>query len=58
DEAESLKYIRAAEAIVMNEHIILPEYHRNNYMMMIPKVTGFWRSTLNVPYFRDAKIAE
>lgn len=58
DAAESLKDMRAAEAVLMNQHIILPEYHRNNYMMMSPKVTGFWRSALNVPYFRDAKIAE
>ncbi len=58
DEAESLSAMRKAEAVMMNEHIILPQYHRNNYMMMSPKVTGFWRSTLNVPYFRDAKIAE
>lgn len=58
DEAESLAEMRKAEAILMNDHVILPQYHRNNYMMMSPKVTGFWRSTLNVPYFRDAKIAE
>ncbi|WDR01276.1 peptide ABC transporter substrate-binding protein [Devosia algicola] len=58
DEAESLAEMRKAEAIMMNDHVILPEYHRNNYMMMSPKVTGFWRSTLNVPYFRDASIAE
>ncbi|MFP9136928.1 peptide ABC transporter substrate-binding protein [Devosia sp. XGJD_8] len=58
DEAESLAEMRKAEAILMNDHVILPQYHRNNYMMMSPKVTGFWRSTLNVPYFRDAVIAE
>lgn len=58
DEAESLADMRKAEAILMNDHVILPQYHRNNYMMMSPKVTGFWRSTLNVPYFRDAKITE
>ncbi|WDR06157.1 peptide ABC transporter substrate-binding protein [Devosia rhodophyticola] len=58
DEAESLAEMRKAEAIMMNDHVILPEYHRNNYMMMSPKVQGFWRSTLNVPYFRDASIAE
>ena len=56
DEAESLADMRKAEAIMMNEHIILPEYHRSNYMMMSPKVKGFWRSTLNVPYFRDVTI--
>jgi len=58
DEAESLADMRKAEAIVMNEHIILPEYHRNQYMMMSPKVEGFWRSSLNVPYFRNVTIAE
>ena len=58
DEAVSLAEMRKAEAILMNDHVILPQYHRNNYMMMSPKVTGFWRSTLNVPYFRDAVIAE
>ena len=58
DEAESLAEMRKAEAILMNDHVILPLYHRYNYMMMSPKVTGFWRSTLNVPYFRDAKIEE
>ncbi len=56
DEAESLAEMRKAEAILMNDHVILPLYHRYNYMMMSPKVSGFWRSTLNVPYFRDAKI--
>ncbi|WP_417307859.1 peptide ABC transporter substrate-binding protein [Devosia sp.] len=58
DEAESLAEMRKAEAILMNDHVILPQYHRYNYMMMSPEVTGFWRSSLNVPYFRDAEIAE
>tara|TARA_R110002124_G_scaffold9586_22_gene49362 strand:+ start:4421 stop:6001 length:1581 start_codon:yes stop_codon:yes gene_type:complete len=58
DEAESLAEMRKAEAILMNDHAILPQYHRYNYMMMSPKVTGFWRSALNVPYFRDASITE
>ncbi|MNU06721.1 hypothetical protein D3C72_2520140 [compost metagenome] len=50
--------MRKAEAILMNDHVILPQYHRNNYMMMSPEVMGFWRSTLNVPYFRDAHFME
>jgi oligopeptide transport system substrate-binding protein len=58
DEAESRDYMREAEAILMNDHVILPQYHRYNYMMMSPEVTGFWRSPLNVPYFRDAEISE
>lgn len=58
DEAESLAEMREAEAILMNDHIILPMYHRYAYMMMSPKVEGFWRSTLNVPYFRDVTISE
>ncbi len=58
DEAESLADMRAAEAILMNAHIILPMYHRYNYMMMSPDVQGFWRSTLNVPYFRDVTMTE
>ena len=58
DEAESLAEMRKAEAILMNDHVILPQYHRNNYMMMSPDVMGFWRSTLNVPYFRDAHFME
>ena len=58
DEAESLAEMRKAEAILMNDHVILPQYHRNNYMMMSPEVMGFWRSTLNVPYFRDAHFME
>lgn len=57
DEAESLADMRQAEAILMNDHIILPMYHRYNYMMMSPRVEGFWRSTMNVPYFRDVHIA-
>ena len=58
DEAVSLAEMRKAEAILMNDHVILPQYHRSNYMMMSPNVTGFWRSTLNVPYFRDAVIGK
>lgn len=58
DEAESLKLMREAEAILMNDHVILPQYHRNNYMMMAPYVKGFWRSSLNIPYFRDAEIVK
>lgn len=58
DEVTSRDDMRKAEAILMNDQVILPQYHRYNYMMMSPKVTGFWRSSLNVPYFRDAKIAE
>ncbi|KKC39745.1 hypothetical protein WH87_06285 [Devosia epidermidihirudinis] len=58
DEKVSLAEMRKAESILMNEHIILPQYHRNSYMMMSPKVHGFWRSSLNVPYFRDAMIME
>ncbi|MGZ9811660.1 peptide ABC transporter substrate-binding protein [Pseudoroseicyclus sp. H15] len=58
DEAESLADMREAEAILMNDHIILPMYHRYAYMMMSPEVEGFWRSTLNVPYFRDVTISE
>lgn len=58
DETESLAHMRAAEAILMNDQIILPMYHRYAYMMMSPKVEGFWRSSLNVPYFRDVTVAE
>lgn len=58
DEAESLAAMREAEAILMNDHVILPMYHRYNYMMMSPKVEGFWRSALNVPYFREVTITE
>ncbi|ARO15882.1 peptide ABC transporter substrate-binding protein (plasmid) [Ketogulonicigenium robustum] len=58
DEAESLAHMRAAEGILMNDHVILPMYHRYAYMMMSPKVEGFWRSPLNVPYFRNASIAQ
>ncbi len=57
DEAESLAHMREAEAILMNDHVILPMYHRYNYMMMSPEVEGFWRSTLNVPYFKDVTIS-
>lgn len=56
DEMESLAKMREAEAIMMNDHVILPQYHRNNYMMMATYVDGFWRSTLNVPYFRDVTV--
>jgi oligopeptide transport system substrate-binding protein len=58
DEAASLAHMRDAEGILMNDHIILPMYHRYNYMMMSPDVEGFWRSSLNVPYFRDVTIAD
>ena len=58
DEAESLAAMRDAEGILMNDHVILPMYPRYNYMMMSPDVEGFWRSSLNVPYFRDATISE
>ena len=58
DEVVSRDEMRKAEAILMNDHVILPQYHRYNYMMMSPEVTGFWRSPLNVPYFRDAQIAK
>ncbi|SLN74241.1 peptide ABC transporter substrate-binding protein [Roseisalinus antarcticus] len=58
DEAESLAAMREAEAIFMNDHVILPMYHRYAYMLMNPGVEGFWRSTLNVPYFRDVVINE
>lgn len=58
DEAESLASMREAEAILMNDHVILPMYHRYNYMMMSPEVEGFWRSSLNVPYFRDVTMPE
>lgn len=58
DEAVSRDEMRKAEAILMNDHVILPQYHRYNYMMMSPAVSGFWRSSLNVPYFRNATIAE
>ena len=58
DEAEGLADMRAAEATLMNDHIIMPMYHRYNYMMMSPKVKGFWRSTLNTPYFRNVTMTE
>lgn len=58
DEVASLAAMREAEAILMNEHIILPMYHRYAYMMMSPEIEGFWRSPLNVPYFRDARFVE
>ncbi len=51
DEKVSLDDMRKAEAIIMNDMVILPQYHRNQYMMMKPYVKGFWRSPLNVPYF-------
>ncbi|MBL1420228.1 MAG: peptide ABC transporter substrate-binding protein [Alphaproteobacteria bacterium] len=56
DPAESLAQMTKAEAIVMNDHVILPMYHRNSYMMMGGHVKGFWRSTLSVPYFRNVSI--
>lgn len=55
---DSLRLMREAEAILMNDHIILPQYHRYSYMMMAPHVKGFWRSSLNVPYFRNAEIVK
>ena len=58
DEAESLAAMRAAEAVLMNDHVILPMYHRYNYMMMSSEVEGFWRSALNVPYFKDVTMGE
>ncbi|WP_458790641.1 peptide ABC transporter substrate-binding protein [Yoonia sp. MH D7] len=58
DEAKGLELMRDAEGVLMNEHIILPMYHRYNYMMMSSDVAGFWRSNLNVPYFRDVEILE
>lgn len=54
--AESLAEMRKAEAIMMNDHVILPMYHRNQYMMMSPAVKGFWRSSLNEPIFRKTSI--
>lgn len=57
DEAASLASMREAEGILMNDHVILPMYHRYNYMMMSPNVDGFWRSSLNVPYFRDVTMS-
>lgn len=56
DPAESLAQMAKAEAMVMNDHVILPMYHRNSYMMMGGHVKGFWRSTLSVPYFRNVTI--
>ncbi|TDQ64074.1 oligopeptide transport system substrate-binding protein [Maritalea mobilis] len=58
DQADSLAEMAKAEAIMMNDHVILPMYHRNSYMMMGTHVKGFWRSTLGVPYFADVTIAE
>ncbi len=51
DPKTSLSDMRKAEAILMNDMVILPMYYRNNYMMMKPYVKGFWRSPLNQPYF-------
>jgi len=51
DEKVSLDDMRKAEALIMNDMVILPQYHRNQYMMMKPYVKGFWRSSLNVPHF-------
>ncbi len=53
---ESLAQMAKAEDIVMNDHVILPMYHRNSYMMMGAHVKGFWRSTLSVPYFRNVTV--
>lgn len=55
DPAKSLDDMRKAEAILMDEMVVLPLYYRSNYMMMKPYVEGFWRSPLNQPYF-DAVI--
>lgn len=51
DPKQSLDDMRKAEAILMNDMVILPEFYRSNYMMMKPYVKGFWRSPLNQPYF-------
>ena len=51
DPARSLEAMREAEAILMDDMVILPMYYRSNYMMMKPYVEGFWRSPLNQPYF-------
>ncbi len=56
DQAESLQHMANAEAIMMNDHVILPMYHRNLYMMMGSDVKGFWRSTLGVPYFAGVTV--
>lgn len=56
DEGETLAKLREAEAIIMNEHVILPQYHRNAYMMMGSHVDGFWRSVQNIVQFRDVSI--
>jgi oligopeptide transport system substrate-binding protein len=58
DPAESLAKMAEAEGIMMNDHVILPMYHRNSYMMMGSHVDGFWRSVLGVPYFRDVTITK
>jgi oligopeptide transport system substrate-binding protein len=51
DPKASLDEMRKAEAILMEDMVILPMYYRSNYMMMKPSVEGFWRSPLNQPYF-------
>ena len=51
DPKVSLEDMRKAEAIMMDQMVILPMYYRSNYMMMKPYVKGFWRSSLNQPYF-------
>lgn len=48
----ALRAMVKAETILMQQHIIMPLYHRNSYMMMNQNITGFWRSLLGVPYFR------
>lgn len=58
DPAVSLAEMAKAESIMMNDHVILPMYHRNSYMMMGSHVKGFWRSVLGVPYFRDVSVAQ
>lgn len=50
--------MREAEAVLLNDHVILPMYCRYNYMMMSTDVEGFWRSSLDVPYFRDVIMAD
>ncbi len=58
DAKQSLDDMRKAEAIVMDNMVILPMYYRNNYMMMKPYVKGFWRSPLNQPYFDAVTISK
>lgn len=58
DPAASLEAMRKAEALLMEDMVILPMYYRNNYMMMKPYVEGFWRSPLNQPYFDAVTIEQ